>query len=1062
MSENRMVSLQTLGGASLYRSGTQLRLPKKCVALLALLCDARGRPVARTKLTTMLWSDSRDRAARHSLNQALYTLRRLLGSAGIATTESSIQLTAEIDADFVELEKALARGEDGRIDSLARGPFLESYEFSDALAFVQWREQKAATLDAKLRLFTAHRVRKALDGNEPAEAEHIATAGIDKFPEDLGLRLGLIEARLRQSKPDEAHSAYVELKEFARTMEALNDIPSWDALSRASPAATPIGGKHTPPFVGRRAELAIVAVHWRRACDGEGNVVLVRGKAGMGKTFFSNQCVRLLKGARVLRATAYEAEQRIGFSMLAELFRLQIASADVRTLPPIMQMALQHIAPDLELAPQLADWPKLGHEAGERRVFDAAARALIAISNQEPVLVVLDDLQWIDDASRAWLEYFVRQIDRQRILVVGICRDGYPVGLALEQVDQISLCELTEIEIRALLQGLTKASPDQRLVAEVFRVTAGHPFYTVVVGSRLAKGLPIEIPQINQQVDQLTSSERRTVGLLAVLGTPTRIDHLANLTDRPVEELSHELRRLSALCTVRDDGTVGMAHDLVRASIYSRLPDSLRTALHVQIAQSFEGRLDTVGLAAEHWSKAGDNVKTTQLALRAASESELKHAAGAACHFYHLALSNERDPASKHQITKRLADLLFASAQFDLAIPYLRELAESEPNESVAIGWRWKHLYSRLGMRLVDPYELVSEARSLEELADRLNNAEALYHALRAQVVVECRQMGDHRLTRQNALLLELSRQHARTSVGAMALRFVADHVAATEDAYAGLAHARIAWQWAERIGEPELMIECLRALAMTQYFCGEVREARATMLCALGVVERTGAVLYRSLILPKLISVVTELDARAETEEYLESAVTSGTLRDGNDFAMALANRAILCYHVGEYAECIEVCNAAATANRAGSWLEVGVRGVLGLCLLEIGSVRDAMREADFLRGALSTTSVIAGDISYPLMLIARIAGLRRSESQVEGLIRSKHEQYARRDYVCRRRIQLALAETLARRSPAEARSLAEEVVREAEDRGLKALCDQGCATLRRIRRKNGNGFVQ
>ncbi|MGH7460299.1 MAG: hypothetical protein ACREMA_04635 [Longimicrobiales bacterium] len=435
----------------------------------------------------------------------------------------------------------------------------------------------------------------------------------------------------------------------------------------------------------------------------------------------------------------------------------------------------------------------------------------------------------------------------------------------------------------------------------------------------------------------------------------------------------------------------------------------------------------------------------------------MKHATAAASRFYQLALSNVSAPDTARRIKQQLAELLFASSRFDDAIPFLRDLADSEHSEHDEVSWRWKHLYSRVGSRPWDAYELLAEANRLEEQARRVGHPEALYHALRAQVIVECRQLSDHTLGRQRTALLELSEQYPETRVGTMACRLAADHIAGTEDAFKGLAHADTARRWAESIGEPELLIECLRSVAMTQYFCGRVREARTTMHSALGVVERSGAVLYQSLILPKLISIVVELDAREETEQLIESVERLDAQRDWNDLAMSLANRAVLLYHNGEYVQCADVCKSSASASKAGSWLEVGVRGVLGLCLLEIGSMHEALREADHLKVLLSTTDVIHGDISYPLMLIARIAGLQRTERDVEELIRRKHHQYATRDYVCRSRIQLALGETIARRSSTESLALVSEVVQEAEARGLKALLDQGNATMRRIGRRTG-----
>src|SRR5262245_58391324 len=101
----QMIWFRTLGGITLSRGGTEIKLPRKCAAILALLCNARGRPIRRSEIALLLWAGSNERAARHSLNQAFSTLRRILGRHSIATTDSSVTLVAKVDADFVELEK---------------------------------------------------------------------------------------------------------------------------------------------------------------------------------------------------------------------------------------------------------------------------------------------------------------------------------------------------------------------------------------------------------------------------------------------------------------------------------------------------------------------------------------------------------------------------------------------------------------------------------------------------------------------------------------------------------------------------------------------------------------------------------------------------------------------------------------------------------------------------------------------------------------------------------------------------------------------------------------------
>jgi hypothetical protein len=326
--------------------------------------------------------------------------------------------------------------------------------------------------------------------------------------------------------------------------------------------------------------------------------------------------------------------------------------------------------------------------------------------------------------------------------------------------------------------------------------------------------------------------------------------------------------------------------------------------------------------------------------------------------------------------------------------------------------------------------------------------------------VAGVRSEDDHLFTRHRRRLIDMSVQYPRTQVGTQALRLAALEIGTTQDAAEGLVYAQKACSWAKHVDNTELSLECDFTLAITQYFCGEVREARATLVRALRVAEQTGAVLNRLIIVRRLFCVLTELDARAEAEQCLESLSAVDGLRDSPDYAEGLANKALLFFHCGDLIGCIAACDEALTARpMGGPWIELGVRALRALCHLELGSTLAAKREAVSVRAALESSNVIAGDISYPVMLVSRIATICHEEAQIEGLVRSKLDQYARRDYVCRCRLQLALADAVARRSRAEALTLAESVVGQAERRGLMPLYEQGLAAIRRIKRKSRNG---
>jgi hypothetical protein len=989
------------------------------------------------------------------LNQALSTLRRILGRHSIITTDSSVTLVAKVNADFVELEKALEKDDQATARKLAGGRFLDDLSFVEAPAFTAWRDHKANTIYGKTHELYCKLISVAHVDDDLLSLEKLSMEAVACFPHDTPFRQQLISSKLRLDKLADARAAYNEWCEEASLTNRRESIPDWNEFAAILPKETPRTSVADRSFVGRRAELRFISDKWQRARAGAGSAILIRGKPGIGKTFLCNECLEVVRDARHFRGNAYEAEQTIGFALLANLLGNRLSLDDLRDVPPIMRLALQHLVPTLEVKPDGTVLPQLGHEASERRLFEAVTEMFIQMSRRHALLIVLDDIQWADQASAAWLHYFLRHINRERILILISCRLGSRTGFDAADIDQIALSEFTQIEVDALLRSLTRMAIETEVVREVFKTTAGHPLYAAQLASCLSGGLSLEIPQIQRQFDALPLADRRLVGLLAAAGVPMNPTDLGTLCGANTAEMYEKVRALPTLCTLREDGSVELSHDLVRTNIYSCLPESVRRSHHSQLAALFERHTETLGTAALHWSQAGNLDRTVDIALQAATLSESKHATSAAAYFYELCLSGLKDPYRRRVIESRLATLSFGSARFECALPLLRELSETASDEGESLDWRWKYLCSLLALPNTDARDITNEAIELQRRAESSKHAEALYHAIRAQVVIRVRSGHDDKIVQFRERLISISSEHAQSTIGARALRFAAEEIAVREDAQAGRSFAQTAYSWARKLGDTELCIECQRALAMAQYYCGDIQEARTTLNESLQLAESSGAALYRLMIMSRLICILTELDARSEAEQHLSRLLDMDV--DRTEYVDGLANTAVLLLHHEEHSSCVRACDAALAAQQTGWWMALSLRGIRGLALLELGLIREALTEAHSLYEALNPPTILGGDISYAVMLIARASALRREEAKIQEFVLGKYEQYSKRDFVCRCRLQLALAEVVARRSRSQALSLAEDIIEKAEARGLLPLREQALATARRAKLKGG-----
>ncbi|MEV6628953.1 ATP-binding protein, partial [Amycolatopsis sp. NPDC051114] len=173
--------------------------------------------------------------------------------------------------------------------------------------------------------------------------------------------------------------------------------------------------------VGRAAELARLAERWRAAAAGRAGIVLVRGDAGVGKTRLVAELAALARaeGAVVAVGRCFGSAGRVALAPVADWLRTPAVQRAATSLDPVWRTEVDRLLPD-------ARPPARGHptiDAWQRlRFFEGLARALTA--GGRPVLLVLDNVQWCDEETRAFLAFCLGLLADAPLLVAGTLRDG--------------------------------------------------------------------------------------------------------------------------------------------------------------------------------------------------------------------------------------------------------------------------------------------------------------------------------------------------------------------------------------------------------------------------------------------------------------------------------------------------------------------------------------------------------------------------------------------------------------------------------------------------------------
>jgi DNA-binding CsgD family transcriptional regulator len=341
-------------------------------------------------------------------------------------------------------------------------------------------------------------------------------------------------------------------------------------------------------LVGREAAVA-AAKHWAdQLADGPAGLVF-EGEAGIGKTAVWSQAIARAaeRDNRVLVARPVQAELTLGYAGLGDLLQAD-AERGIARLPGAQARALS-AALSLTVGPEAGD-PLL--------VARATLNLLVVLAAEQPVVLAIDDLQWLDAPSARALGFVARRLDSARVGFAVTRRDRGPEPLELaaalgDRTTTVRLDGLSFGAIGHLVRTRIDPGISRRRLLSIHERSGGNPFFALEL-ARVAHdpdGLP---PTLNDLVARRldeASAGRSAIELLAVVG-PTPVD--------AVPDTSALDAAVSDGVLIEQAGTIRFSHPLLAAGAYQRIPPARRRELHRRAAAgatSIEERARHLALA---------------------------------------------------------------------------------------------------------------------------------------------------------------------------------------------------------------------------------------------------------------------------------------------------------------------------------------------------------------------------------------------------------------------------------------------------------------------------------
>jgi DNA-binding CsgD family transcriptional regulator/tetratricopeptide (TPR) repeat protein len=636
----------------------------------------------------------------------------------------------------------------------------------------------------------------------------------------------------------------------------------------------------SPVFVGRGQELQRLQDLLDSARSGVVSAAIVGGEAGVGKTrllaevrgraeaaglrFLSGACVDLGDGAR-----PYDP-----FVAALRPWLKALPPADAgRILGPARSAVLQLI-PDL--AAEEPGGEPMGEAAstGQSTLYLQVLGLIERMAADAPTVIALEDLHWSDRSTRDLLLFLVRNLDRDRVALIGTYRtdeltERHPFLPLLAElgrsgrVERIELVPFTPHEVREQLAGILGADPDRGLVARLHERGGGNAFFTeelLAVERRDEQRLGLTLREtVLARVGGLPAASREVLRVAAVAGEVARHDILAHVTHVEQAALAAALREAvdRHLLVAGDEGVMRFRHGLVREAVYDELLPGERLALHASVAEAIEAtdpRRDTdAAVASElahHWFAARDTRRALPAMVHAGRAAERVFAFDAAFAHFHLALSlwPAATPAvegmTRQELRMRAAQAAALTGAYHRAIALVQAALDDDPVDDPT-AMRTGALLERLAVyhlgsgnpdaaqpvarRAID---LLSTERPSVELAHVQG---ILAHALGLQGQFDT----SDRLAQQ---ALSTARSAGSAEAEIRALGCLGRNAAATGEAAAGVRTLREALALARAVGDVTGAAEIAIELVLALHWAGDLDEACAVAGSAVAEAGRWGA----------------------------------------------------------------------------------------------------------------------------------------------------------------------------------------------------------------------------
>lgn len=613
--------IKLLGNPTVIINGQDVYFPyRKAEGLFYYIC--LNKKITREEAVNLLWADSDETSARKNLRDAIYKLKKSLGDNIFSPSAKSYielnpNINASIDTDSADISHIL---------SVYGGDFLQNFSVKDCYDFENWMLEKREDFKKVYISAILKKVNELVNIGDFKSIQKYADILISNDPYNEKTYRDIMRIYALSGDYNKAIKLYYDLtdilnKDLSISPEQNTRQMFREILSLKESASAP--DEESAYFYGRYNELYQISEAMRSLNATKGISILITGEAGIGKTTLLNRVESTADATKyiVLSTSCYKAEEEFFLKPWHTIFAKlgAILKTEHIRMPSSHEQILNYLFPGFNRDISYTEFDSIEHLDTTRYeiALDAVYFLIEKLSAKRKLVLIFDDMQWMDRMSRLMLADVMLHFRNKNVILLGAYREDFDNLMAEFTVPLITQEILTEIhlerftldDIRTIIAQCTpNLDFNDSLLKNIYSDTEGNPlFLTELLKVVQDRGYTRELSQkaaniIRSRLLDLSRNEEFLLRCIALFFDKVSLESLKIIA--PFDEMSIfdtieslQSRRLIREIITDQDIFYSFTHQRIREYIYDSISEGRKKAMHGKIALYFEERFKATGNA---------------------------------------------------------------------------------------------------------------------------------------------------------------------------------------------------------------------------------------------------------------------------------------------------------------------------------------------------------------------------------------------------------------------------------------------------------------------------------